>query len=285
MSMVPLRSASVWVTVSTTGPIGNYSPRGAAVAKCLAASSRVSASRSSPAASSCGNTSRSFIRARKTRVTVTSCAGRWTDLDPVTSADLTGGHHLEVRAAPGVSGEHLEPALLPHPAAEGRAGNAGAGDLELQAGTDPPAFADPGLVDVDAAGGQVLPEESVRQLPAQPDGPAVEILALEGVHRLAIAPMMAAVPDEVPDQAAPQSCGLRTWVANLDRSGDGLLADPCRLGALVRVRTRPAEIDRVENGHHVRLLRPNTCASAVSDCGGCMKAADSAGLPSAAAIA
>ena len=82
---------------------------------------------------------------------------------------------------------------------------------------DSPTLTDPRLVDLEVQRGEVLAEETVRELAAQPAFPIVEVFALEGVDRLIIAAVMLAVANEVPDQPAAQACGLRPRRPYLDR--------------------------------------------------------------------
>ena len=79
------------------------------------------AGRSSPAASNRGSRSRSIICARKNRLMVTSWSGRCTTSIGSPAWIVAGADHPQVGPRPGVGGEQLQPALLPDPAAEGRA--------------------------------------------------------------------------------------------------------------------------------------------------------------------
>ena len=100
---------------------------------------------------------------------------------------------------------------------------------KLDIGADPPALAEPRLVDVDPPGRQVLPEEPVGQLPAQTLLPAVQIFPRERVHGLVVAAVVLAVADVVTDQSTAQPGLLGPGCAYLDRSVDRALADPRRL--------------------------------------------------------
>ncbi len=163
-------------------------------------------------------------------------------LDRVAGLDLAGPHDLEVGPRPGVGSEQLHPALLPHPAPERRARDPRGGHRQLDLRSDPPALAHQGIGQVDPRGGQVLPEEAVRQLPVEPCGPPVEVLALVRVHRLVGTAVVPAVAEEVADQPAAQTAPLGAGVADLNRTGRRLLADAGALGLLVGVRLGPTEV-------------------------------------------
>ena len=161
---------------------------------------------------------------------------------------------LRYAPQPGVGGEQLEPALLAHPAPEGGAGNARGGHLQLQIGPDAPAFTDPGLVDVDAAGGQVLPEEAVRQFAAQAARPTGRGPRAGRRTR----------PGRCPRGACrrrcshrPVRCPTRTASGPGSRTSTGpstgCLPIPVDFDLLVRVGPRPSDVDRVEDGHRLRL--------------------------------
>ena len=82
----------------------------------------------------------------------------------------------------------------------------------------------------------------VRFSPNQPDGSSrsrrvcqsVEVLALEGVHRLLVAAVVLGVPHEVPDQAAAEPAALGPGGSDLHRTGHRALADARRPGVLVQ---------------------------------------------------
>jgi hypothetical protein len=67
--------------------------------------------------------------------------------------------------------------------------------------------------------------------------PLVEILALEGINGLLVTTMVLSVADEVSDQPAPQTDGLRPRSANLYRVKGRLLCNTRPSGGLVRVRS------------------------------------------------
>ena len=103
------------------------------------------------AASSAGRRSRSVVRARNTIATVTSCSGRCTTSIGSPAPSSPEVITAKIGARTGVSGEHLEPALLAHPATKCRARNAWRRHLQDDLVADPPALSEPGL-------GQIQPD-------------------------------------------------------------------------------------------------------------------------------
>ena len=128
---------------------------------------------------------------------------------------VPGVDHAEVGPRPAGCGEPLRPALLAHPASEGCTGDAGRCHLQNDLRTDPPALTDPRIVDLQAQGCEVLAEEPTREFALEPSLPLVQILTLKGVHGLTVAAVVLAVSDEVPDQPAAQTAGLRPRCPNL----------------------------------------------------------------------
>ena len=196
-----------------------------------------------------------MVNARNIRLTVTSCAGRWRSSDLVPAADRPGCDHRQVRARSGVGREGLQPAPLPHPTPEGGARDPSRGHLQHHLVADLPPLADPGFVDLQVDSGQVLTEEPVRELTAEPGGPPVQILALEGVHGLTVAAVVLDVADEVADHAAAQTAVLGSRSPQLHRTALRLLADAGGLGLLVRVGLWTTHVDRAEIGHRTSLVR------------------------------
>ena len=121
-----------------------------------------------PPPADAGSRSRSVVNARNIRLTVTSCAGRWRSRISSPPRIGPGRDHRQVRARSGVGRERLQPALLPHPTPEGGARDPSRGHLQHHLVADLPPLADPGLVDLQVDSGQVLTEEPVRELPAEP---------------------------------------------------------------------------------------------------------------------
>src|SRR5580692_1891505 len=170
-------------------------------------------------------------------------AGPAHDIDRVTWADLAGLDYPEEGAGPGGLGEPPHRALLAKPVGEGPAGDAAAGDLHHQSGTDPPALADERVVDVVTARRQVLPERAVAQRPAEFPFPGVEILASEGVG----GPIVPAVKAQVAYVVAGDPArARRPGSDDPHRPRDRPLADAGLAAGGVRVRRRlgPARVHR-----------------------------------------
>src|SRR5215213_370246 len=176
-------------------------------------------------------------------------------------------------------GESLQPTGQAHKAAECCARNARRRDLQQDVSADPPLLPQSSLIDIEAHGGQVLPKGPIRQLAHQLLLPCVQILTGVRIDRLAIAPVMLPVTDEVPHQAAPEPDGLGTWSTYLDWFLERLLTDTGGLVLLVGVGLRPPDVDRLQERHRARLRRREAtadlhtwgCGSAVSFCGCRMK--------------
>ena len=130
------------------------------------------------------------------------------DLDGIAGLDRSRGNRPEVCARSPSCSKDLRPALLPHPASEGRTGYPWHRHLQNDLLTNPPALTDTRIVDLKTRRRQVLAEETVRQFAAEPALPLVEIFTLEGIDRLIVAAVMLAVTDEIPDQPAAQSGGF-----------------------------------------------------------------------------
>jgi hypothetical protein len=122
------------------------------------------------------------------------------DLDGIAGPDCTRGNHFEVCARSAGRGKDLRPALFAHPAPKSRTGDARRRHLENDLVANSPTFADSGVIDIEANGGEILPEKPIRQFPAQPTLPFIEIFALECIDRLIIAAVMFAVADEISDE-------------------------------------------------------------------------------------
>jgi len=90
---------------------------------------------------------------------------------------------------------------------------------------NPPSFADSRIVDVKTQRGEVLAEETIRKLPAQPALPVVQVLTLKCINRLIIAAVVFAVADEISDESAPQAGGLWAWCSYLNGLIRRLLAN------------------------------------------------------------
>ena len=134
---------------------------------------------------------------------------------------------ITLRYAPGrpAAVNDLRPALLPHPAAEGRARDPRARHLKDYLLAHAPTLTQAGFVDLESDRGEVLAEETVGQLAPKLALPLVEVLPLKGVDGLLVAAVVLSVADEVPDQPAAQTGRLRPGCAYLDRSKVRLLPD------------------------------------------------------------
>ena len=93
--------------------------------------------------------------------------------------------------------------------------------------TDLPARADDRVIHVEPDRREVLAEHAVIELPAQLPAPPVHFLARHGIHRLIVAAVVFAVPDEVPEDAAAEAAVLRAGRPHADLR-HRTLADPGR---------------------------------------------------------
>ena len=225
ISSVPLCWATV-MSATTRRPPRAYSARAAPGPENARRPCAYSAGRSSPAASSRGSRPRLGQQGAEEHADRHVVVRPVHHLDRVPGLDRARTDHPQVGPRPAVRGEELEPSPSPPPSrGRSRTGCAATVTTSSTSSPDPPALADPRLVHVDPGRGQVLAEEAVGQLAAQPLRPAVQVLALERVHRLVVAAVVLAVADEVTDQ---RRCPARRAWARGRGPRPGRSPAPCR---------------------------------------------------------
>jgi hypothetical protein len=159
---------------------------------------------------------------------------------------------ITLRYATGRS-ERPRPALLSHPAAEGRTRDPRSGHLKDHLATHAPTLAQAGFVDLESDRGEILAEETIGQLTPETALPCVEVLPLKRVQSLPVAAVVLSVADEVANEPTPQTSRLRPGCAYLYGSKGRLLPDASPPGVLVGVGSRVTKVDRVESCHRARL--------------------------------